>query len=273
MFIAIRTAQRITPACAGKSDRTDWTITCRKDHPRVCGEKGCLALWRVSRPGSPPHVRGKVFLVILQHLHGGITPAYAGKRPRKCCRSGPSGDHPRMCGEKAFTSGRRAMYRGSPPHVRGKANFPVSFRWAIGITPACAGKSFDNPKIDNSQLGSPPHMRGKARLRNFQKQLFGITPAHAGKSCRWRRGENRSWDHPRMCGEKSVTYTLLERCGGSPPRMRGKVRRDLCSSHHLGITPAHAGKRSRVSSSPCPFMDHPRMCGEKTARSGRFATI
>ena len=45
----------------------------------MCGEKVPVTSAFMAVSGSPPHVRGKVFLVILQHLHGGITPAYAGK--------------------------------------------------------------------------------------------------------------------------------------------------------------------------------------------------
>ena len=49
-----------------------------------------------------------------------------------------------------------------------------------------------------------------------------------------------------MCGEKSVTYTLLERCGGSPPRMRGKALKDGGGSLDIRITPAYAGKSAIV---------------------------
>ena len=73
----------------------------------------------------------------------------------------------------------------------------------------------------------------------------------------------RSWDHPRVCGEKRVLGLKVCDILGSPPRMRGK---GLCSGK-LGlaqrITPAYAGKS-------CPGVygygftgDHPRVCGEK----------
>ena len=70
----------ITPACAGKR-ACPWGWTCRaEDHPRVCGEKLFLALWRLFRPGSPPRVRGKVLHVRHDQRKDGITPACAGKR-------------------------------------------------------------------------------------------------------------------------------------------------------------------------------------------------
>ena len=49
----------ITPAWAGKSRAAHGPQICRRDHPRVGGEK--LSTWTasLSRPGSPPHGRGK----------------------------------------------------------------------------------------------------------------------------------------------------------------------------------------------------------------------
>ena len=55
---------RITPACAGKSGKTDWTTMCRRDHPRVCGEKLLKSLTNDRNRGSPPRVRGKVALCV-----------------------------------------------------------------------------------------------------------------------------------------------------------------------------------------------------------------
>ena len=51
--------------------------------------------------GSPPRMRGKG--CYMQELSGetGITPAYAGKSALRLTAKDPSGDHPRMCGEKS----------------------------------------------------------------------------------------------------------------------------------------------------------------------------
>ena len=53
------TAERITPACAGKRRRLRQIIYLTEDHPRVCGEKSLLAHGRQPQKGSPPRVRGK----------------------------------------------------------------------------------------------------------------------------------------------------------------------------------------------------------------------
>ena len=52
-------AHRITPAYAGKSLRPGGVAGTRQDHPRMCGEKGCLPPEISVGTGSPPHVRGK----------------------------------------------------------------------------------------------------------------------------------------------------------------------------------------------------------------------
>ena len=70
---------RITPAYAGKSIPPTQLRLQRQDHPRLCGEKlyeGGKSPYLV---GSPPPMRGKVFLVPLISAAQRITPAYAGK--------------------------------------------------------------------------------------------------------------------------------------------------------------------------------------------------
>ena len=111
---------RITPACAGKRDKTGWTTTCPRDHPRMCGEKLEPGAGRLWPGGSPPRMRGKVTLQDVPCDSVGITPAYAGKSFLVNLAAQPRGDHPRMCGEKALVRVSMCTHVGSPPHVRGK---------------------------------------------------------------------------------------------------------------------------------------------------------
>ena len=70
---------RITPAYAGKSrPRINFPVTV-EDHPRLCGEKSDLPACLAPARGSPPPMRGKVFLAPLVLSVIRITPAYAGK--------------------------------------------------------------------------------------------------------------------------------------------------------------------------------------------------
>ena len=110
----------ITPAYAGKRGNSGAAAACRRDHPRMCGEKTNMPELKGMSVGSPPHVRGKVACANSILACNRITPACAGKRALI----------------------RRSSYfgRDHPPHVRGKGlpvrSLPVSCR----ITPACAGK-------------------------------------------------------------------------------------------------------------------------------------
>ena len=172
-------------------------------------------------------------------------------------------DHPRVCGEKR-NSGKIIEFRkGSPPRMRGKvlsfANSPTS----SGITPAYAGKSLvdwrrehaerDHPRVCGEKphgsmlcppiLGSPPRMRGKAELFSSFRSTNGITPAYAGKSYNVDGKKQKTWDHPRVCGEKFRNPIDSVKGWGSPPRMRGKDVPKGATIKRYGITPAYAGKR------------------------------
>ena len=110
----------------------------------------------------------------------------------------------------------------SPPHVRGKAMDKLCGLRTLGITPACAGKSWktvftksclqDHPRMRGEKpsaswlglisVGSPPHARGKGPLFNHRSPLVRITPACAGKSFHDLTERIKIEDHPRMRGEK-----------------------------------------------------------------------
>ena len=93
-------ADRITPACAGKSAWLLGDPTAKRDHPRVCGEKEWRRFFLRHFLGSPPRVRGKAPVRSSPALHSGITPACAGKRISGSRTRRHSRDHPRVCGEK-----------------------------------------------------------------------------------------------------------------------------------------------------------------------------
>ena len=132
-----------------------------------------------------------------------------------------------------------------------------------GITPAYAGKStlhrddaplsWDHPRVCGEkcdkrvavveQPGSPPRMRGKVLPYRRTVLAVGITPAYAGKRLPSLLFLALHWDHPRVCGEKTLLFLKWCSDTGSPPRMRGKV--------------------SIASRFVCCFEDHPRVCGEK----------
>ena len=75
--------------------------------------------------------------------------------------------------------------------------------------------------------------------------MEGITPARAGKRVRKMFKMLFFRDHPRACGEECKDYPAFDGYGGSPPRVRGRVKTEPT------IITLHR--------------DHPRACGEEEA--------
>ena len=217
----------ITPAYAGKSSCGGQTRFPCRDHPRLCGEKLKRQIESKQLKGSPPPMRGKGMRTIKAFPNRRITPAYAGKRN--------------------IEFSKRIKQQGSPPPMRGKVQqFPDRFRF-LGITPAYAGKSRsnfhhqkcnkDHPRLCGEKvilnrftaftIGSPPPMRGKVVHSQLRVIVFRITPAYAGKRQRKHVRHAKPWDHPRLCGEKTVKSHRACQAVGSPPPMRGKDRQHV----------------------------------------------
>ena len=125
------------------------------------------------------------------------------------------------------------------------------------------GEKFFGFSDTQSGKGSPPRVRGKAEVCTEHSAVSGITPACAGKSGPNAQKDCFHRDHPRVCGEKLITGKALCYLAGSPPRVRGKVAREMSGQGSFGITPACAGKSTGKHSSPIIARDHPRVCGEK----------
>ena len=158
-----------------------------------------------------------------------------------------------------------------------------------GITPACAGKraedveankiAKDHPRVCGEKIldkygrlsveGSPPRVRGKVFPIVIIVIADRITPACAGKSCQNQSKVCTIWDHPRVCGEKSILASVITRTLGSPPRVRGKVLISGRSNDCTGITPACAGKSCILHGCLAMIRDHPRVCGEKKTKLGK----
>ena len=111
-------------------------------------------------------------------------------------------------------------------------------------------------------------MRGKVIRRLDGIKPHRITPAYAGKSFVYKSEVQYNEDHPRLCGEKSHSIPFHSCQRGSPPPMRGKVRRFRKTDKVSGITPAYAGKSRLACRQKTLHEDHPRLCGEKQKASG-----
>ena len=133
-------AAGITPAWAGKSRCKNCAMDRCKDHPRVGGEKSPQQPPNRSLKGSPPRGRGKGLEDDFEICKKRITPAWAGKSLDTWHGGGPSGDHPRVGGEKTPPLCPPTPTIGSPPRGRGKEFCSVIPPLLQRITPAWAGK-------------------------------------------------------------------------------------------------------------------------------------
>ena len=157
-------------------------------------------------------------------------------------------DHPRRCGENLSKIDFTVEHVGSPPRMRGKRFYKLITAASGRITPAHAGKTYasvsiplifeDHPRAcgENrryktevtAQRGSPPRMRGKLGSLLSNKLFSRITPAHAGKTICNLRLCKITKDHPRACGENAIYNLEMFYSPGSPPRMRGKLKKRTC---------------------------------------------
>ena len=77
-----RRCRRITPACAGKTVPSRYTLGSKPDHPRMRGEDVAVLTFQCLESGSPPHARGRPIWESVTPGLFRITPACAGKTVR-----------------------------------------------------------------------------------------------------------------------------------------------------------------------------------------------
>ena len=187
-----------------------------------------------------------------------------------------------MCGEHVTIECRDTRIIGSSPHVRGTRVSCSCGSRVRGIIPACAGNTlrysrmtwslWDHPRMcgehidplnpNTSNWGSSPHVRGTRPFAGRPDARRGIIPACAGNTEASDRRIVHVRDHPRMCGEHISVACKTHAGAGSSPHVRGTLAHYSASVPENGIIPACAGNTRRSMTSPLPWRDHPRMCGE-----------
>ena len=89
--------------------------------------------------------------------------------------------------------------------------------------PRVCGENTSNFRYNDDKCGSPPRVRGKLTRRAGAWRRPRITPACAGKTELKSAVVHDISDHPRVCGENSVSAIHASPVRGSPPRVRGKL--------------------------------------------------
>ena len=150
-----------------------------------------------------------------------------------------------------------------------------------GITPACAGTTLrqagrflpeqDHPRVcgnhinpcsrEPTESGSPPRVREPLREPAKWKHSSRITPACAGTTVGSTRSNSMMRDHPRVCGNHTLTTISGYMGAGSPPRVREPHFFAGDKLVQMGITPACAGTTRIRQIRMRQLWDHPRVCG------------
>ena len=150
--------------------------------------------------GSPPRVRELLTPPLNKEDVYGITPACAGITVCPVWPPGRAWDHPRVCGNYSLRNDGYAVTMGSPPRVRELPFLRCSACGFPGITPACAGitynfcivriESKDHPRVCGNycppgrahaaKQGSPPRVRELLDRALLDLHPARITPACAG---------------------------------------------------------------------------------------------
>ena len=252
---------RIIPAYAGNTRFAQQICCVYRDHPRVCGEHIAFVPAITVVVGSSPRMRGTLHDWPIQVVVEGIIPAYAGNTPKRRSVAPRSRDHPRVCGEHRPAISKLTRALGSSPRMRGTRYRMVFATPVCGIIPAYAGntrsrrgvraRKRDHPRVCGEHtclrvrvlriVGSSPRMRGTQSQPLLYCLQSGIIPAYAGNTCQSDGECYLSGDHPRVCGEHTLTEQGIDVDEGSSPRMRGTPYTAGFVSIMGGIIPAYAG--------------------------------
>lgn len=151
--------------------------------------------------------------------------------PAFCLRIFPRNARKRRGGRIALAPASCIQNRPGFHHGNRGGSFALWVLFSGAHTKPCEG-SFGKPRVCGEKIlcffhglglpGSPPRVRGKGHLTLAVSHMHRINPAYAGKRSRCSWGCTHSGDHPRVCGEKSCSRSIIMRRKGSPPRTRGK---------------------------------------------------
>ena len=156
---------RITPACAGNTNKYLTFCEYPWDHPRLRGEYFLIEVVKALVTGSPPLARGIPVIVNSLRNITGITPACAGNTVLDWKVRLPKQDHPRLRGEYYWQSDFTNVCKGSPPLARGIRHAATFCCSLPGITPACAGNT-SSPASGDFASWDHPRLRGEYTKKN-----------------------------------------------------------------------------------------------------------
>ena len=169
-------------------------------HPRACGERRCIHVGVSMRYGASPRMRGTDSAMRLKVFMFRCIPAHAGNGRRSNFRSRRTPVHPRACGERTDSPGRKLSNTGASPRMRGT----VSRIWphwlmrrcipahagngaaasppaaSASVHPRACGERIIAEMISTPAAGASPRMRGTGFQGGGGALRGRCIPAHAG---------------------------------------------------------------------------------------------
>ena len=121
--------------------------------------------------------------------------------------------------------------------------------------------------------GSSPHVRGTraGHVRGFAGDRF--IPACAGNATGSIPDRRKPSVHPRMCGERALSFGVTFRAAGSSPHVRGTHTKYAFPVGAWRFIPACAGNAGRRGLEARQVAVHPRMCGERPHTTPLAVTV
>ena len=149
--------------------------------------------------------------------------------------------YPHVCGAAASVLNTDDPILGLSPRVRGSLTSVAGVFWAIRSIPACAGQPCHSRTVLQGRqvyprvcgvaewvnvavlvgLGLSPRVRGSLPLTAASVPPMGSIPTCAGQPIGVRLVSNHQRVYPHVCGAAAVLASLVYRCGGLSPRVRG----------------------------------------------------
>ena len=164
----------------------------------------------------------------LQISHGRIAtrniPAYAGKTLHSSMPASCKQEHPRVCGENDFFATQVGVSDRNIPAYAGKTNGWTKAAARNAEHPRVCGENLASSRAVPAALGTSPRMRGKLSPAFRRETAERNIPAYAGKTGPAIARFAQPQEHPRVCGENSMSSFSSGSNTGTSPRMRGKHR-------------------------------------------------